>query len=89
MVKGIDKATISGDPQTEIGNLQYDSRLIKENDLFVAVTGFERDGYDFVDDARDRGAVAVMGERDKCDGIDNHVTVPDVRKALADVSAQF
>ncbi len=89
MIKGIEQARLDGDPQTEIENLQYDSRLIKKNGLFVAVTGFERDGYDFVDDAGARGAVAVMGERDKCDGIVNHVTVPNVRKALADVSAMF
>ena len=51
--------------------------------------GYQQDGYDFVAQARDNGAVAVMGERSRCDEIENHVQVPDIRKAMADLSASF
>ena len=61
----------------EIGQIEYDSRLLKENSLFVAVKGYQEDGYDFVEQANAAGSVAVMGERDRCDGIENHV--PGVR----------
>ena len=57
--------------------------------MFIAVKGYKQDGYDFVDQARANGAVAVMGEREKCPGIVTHVQVPNVRKAMADVSAKF
>lgn len=76
-----------GDSKVEIDQIEYDSRLLKENSLFVAIKGFKEDGYDFVEQAKAAGAVAVMGEREHCDAIENHVTVPDVRQALADVAA--
>ncbi|UCE23903.1 MAG: UDP-N-acetylmuramoyl-L-alanyl-D-glutamate--2,6-diaminopimelate ligase [Candidatus Zixiibacteriota bacterium] len=80
---------INGNPQVEIENVQYDSRLIKPDGLFIAVKGFKQNGYDFVDQATRNGAVAVMGERSEVHGIDTHVTVPDVRKAMATVGAEF
>lgn len=51
--------------------------------------GFRQDGYDFVEQAKASGAVCVMGEREGCGLIKNHVTVPNVRKAMADVAARF
>ena len=78
-----------GDPKVEIDQVEYDSRLIKENALFVAVKGYKSDGYDYVEQAKAAGSVAVMGERESCDGVDNHVMVPDARRALSDVAAAF
>ena len=40
-------------------------------------------------EAIDKGAVAVMGERRECDLTANHVAVNNARKALADVAAKF
>ncbi len=47
------------------------------------------DGYDFVESAVENGAAVVMGEREKCPQATSHVQVPDIRKAMADVSARF
>ncbi len=80
---------INGNPQVEIENVHYDSRLIKPNGLFLAIRGFKQDGYDFVDQAISNGAVAVMGERADFHGIDTHVSVPDARKAMATIGAEF
>jgi UDP-N-acetylmuramoyl-L-alanyl-D-glutamate--2,6-diaminopimelate ligase len=89
LVTGVEDAVITGRADVDIDQIEYDSRLAKDSSLFVAVKGFRMDGYDFVEQARANGAVAVMGERESCPGIDNHVRVPNVRKALADVSAKF
>jgi UDP-N-acetylmuramoyl-L-alanyl-D-glutamate--2,6-diaminopimelate ligase len=80
---------MSGNPEVEITNLEYDSRKIRPDGLFLAIKGFMRDGYDFVDEAVRNGAVAVMGERQDHPGVENHVAVPDVRKAMATVAAKF
>lgn len=80
---------MTGDAAVEIENVEYDSRMVKPHSLFFAIKGYAADGYDFVSEARERGAVAVMGERDACPEIDTHVKVPDDRKAMADVSAAF
>jgi len=79
----------TGNPDIEIKQIEYDSRLVGKDCLFVAVKGFKSDGYDFVEEARKRGAVAVIGERKKCEAIENHVRVKNVRQAMADIAAKF
>lgn len=73
----------------EIKQIEYDSRLVKPNSLFFAVRGFNQDGYDFVADAVSNGAIAVMGERKECKDVTTHVTVSNIRKAMAHTSACF
>jgi len=80
---------VTGHTDIEIEAVEYDSRLVRKNALFLAVKGFKQDGYDFVEEARANGAIAVMGEREGCDIIENHVRVPDIRRAMADVAARF
>lgn len=55
----------------------------------MAVKGYQRDGFEFIEQAKANGAVAVMGERERCPGVANYVQAPDIRQALADVSARF
>ena len=80
---------IIGDPEVVIDNLEYDSRMMRQNGLFFAIQGFQTDGFEYVKDAVANGAVAVMGEKKTCDDAPNYVYVPDIRKAMADVSALF
>lgn len=89
LVAGIEHAEIFGNPNLPIEQIEYDSRLVKANSLFVAVRGYKQDGYDFVEQAVGNGAVAVLGERESCDGVDTHVRVNNTRQAMADAAAQF
>jgi UDP-N-acetylmuramoyl-L-alanyl-D-glutamate--2,6-diaminopimelate ligase len=89
LVSQIESAQITGDPDLEIAQVEYDSRMVKGDCLFVAIKGYQRDGYDFVEDAVKRGAVAVLGEREGCEAVEHHVQVDDARQALAEVAARF
>jgi UDP-N-acetylmuramoyl-L-alanyl-D-glutamate--2,6-diaminopimelate ligase len=89
LISGIDGAILSGDGGIEIAQIEYDSRLVRAGALFFAVKGYRLDGYDYVDQARANGAVAVLGERVSCAGIANHVQASDIRSAMAEVSARF
>ncbi|UCG63088.1 MAG: UDP-N-acetylmuramoyl-L-alanyl-D-glutamate--2,6-diaminopimelate ligase [Candidatus Zixiibacteriota bacterium] len=80
---------MTGNPEVEIENIEYDSRRIEPGGLFVAVKGFKVDGYNYVAQAVKKGAVAVMGERTECPESDNHISVPDVRQAMATAAAAF
>ncbi len=55
-------ATFSGDAETEVTGIAYDSRKVEPGDVFVAVPGFVHDGLKFVDQAVAAGAVAVVAE---------------------------
>ncbi len=71
--------------------ISYDSRTVKPGDLFVAVPGFHTDGADFIREALDRGAIAVVTQRSDV-AIPEAVPcllVPDARAALADLADAF
>lgn len=89
LVSGLKEKNIFGDPEVEIENIEYDSRMIKKNGLFFAVSGYQTDGFQYVGDAVQNGAVAVLGERESCENVSNYVRVPDVRSAMSEVSAMF
>ena len=52
-----------GELTTPIAAVRSDSRKVKLGDLFVAIPGFNVDGYQFIADAIQRGAKAVVAER--------------------------
>jgi UDP-N-acetylmuramoyl-L-alanyl-D-glutamate--2,6-diaminopimelate ligase len=79
---------VIGDDQTAITDLQYDSRLVTTGTLFAALRGGYVDGHDFVASALERGAAAIMVEREMPVDIPQLV-VPDSRADLAAVAARF
>lgn len=46
-----------------IADLQYDSRKVKQGDLFIAVKGYETDGHKFLAAAYEQGAAAAVVEK--------------------------
>ena len=74
----------------EITSVEYDSRKVKEGSLFVAVKGFGSDGHTFIDDARERGAAAVLCEyATEFSPAFSVAVTQNTRKALAQVSHNF
>jgi UDP-N-acetylmuramoyl-L-alanyl-D-glutamate--2,6-diaminopimelate ligase len=67
------RPSLAGIPNVAITGVQDDSRLVKPGDLFVARSGTKTDGAQFVKDAQDKGAVAVLSSG-KVDGC----TIPQV-----------
>jgi UDP-N-acetylmuramoyl-L-alanyl-D-glutamate--2,6-diaminopimelate ligase len=59
---GLGRATGGDASDTPVTGVVYDSRVVKTGDLFVAVQGEHFDGAAFVNDARARGAVAVVAQ---------------------------
>ncbi len=72
---------IAGSATLAVTGVQHDSRRVTGGDLFVAVPGETHDGVSFVDDALERGAVAVMAEQPLAQDIPQF-TVPDARVGL-------
>jgi UDP-N-acetylmuramoyl-L-alanyl-D-glutamate--2,6-diaminopimelate ligase len=82
--------------EVEIGRVQYDSRKIQRGDCFVAIKGTASDGQAFIQSAMNQGAKAVVLQDDTVlpDPLCMHagvikVVVPDSRKALAVMSANY
>ncbi len=84
----IDGASVIGDDEVEIAGLEYHSKMIKPDSLFIAVTGFEQDGNDWIEEAVSRGAVAVLTEKQASRSVPQ-IVVPDARMAMADLAARI
>jgi UDP-N-acetylmuramoyl-L-alanyl-D-glutamate--2,6-diaminopimelate ligase len=73
-------------PDVEVRALAYDARAVAPGDVFFCVPGFTRDGHDFAAEAVDRGAVALVVERELRLGVPE-VRVASARAAMAPAAA--
>ncbi|MGC9450299.1 MAG: UDP-N-acetylmuramoyl-L-alanyl-D-glutamate--2,6-diaminopimelate ligase [Oceanipulchritudo sp.] len=90
LLEGLAGLSIRGNGQATIQSLATDSRRVGPGSLFFAVPGLRTDGHYFIAEAVDRGAVAVVSEKD-C-WVPPHVTlvlVRDLRKAVAAIASRF
>ncbi len=86
LIDKIEVIKISGKTDFNIHKIEYDSRCVGENDLFVAITGLEMDGHDYIQDAVDKGAVAVVVQKEGSYASPTVIVVPDSRLALANLA---
>ncbi|MBU6398808.1 MAG: UDP-N-acetylmuramoyl-L-alanyl-D-glutamate--2,6-diaminopimelate ligase [Verrucomicrobia bacterium] len=74
----------------EVTGITYDSRRVTPGMVFVAIAGQQSDGHDYIMSAVDRGAAAVICERNGF--VSQRVTkvkVADAREALALAAAEY
>lgn len=81
-------ATLAGDDSMEITGLTADSRQVQPGYLFVCLTGYTVDGHSYAAQAVQKGAVAVLSEKD-LDVPATIVKVPDTRRAMAMLADRF
>ena len=74
----------------EISYITYDSRKVKPGTLFVAISGMQTDGHEFIPQAIENGAVAILsnGRSPKTKAVPI-LQVKDPRLAMSQISAQF
>lgn len=88
---GVGIKSVFGSTETYINTIQFDSRKISNEDLFVAIKGIEFDGHDFIQDAINRGANTIVHEdvlMSKDKGI-NYVQVKKSSSALAMIASNY
>ena len=76
-------------PDLPVNGIQFDSRKVTPGDVFVAFTGGNIDGHDFIESAIVHGAIAVVGTRDVRRLAVPYIRVQDSREALAYLSAAY
>lgn len=55
--------SVSGNMETEVSAIAFDSRKVNDGTVFVAVSGTQVDGHQFIDGAIKSGAVAIVCEK--------------------------
>jgi len=90
LVKQLPVLGIEGSLDRDIAGIVYDSRRVTPGMVFVAIPGVHVDGHDFIHSAIDRGAAAIVCERN---GFSSpratKIKVSDVREALARAAASY
>ncbi|ACV61936.1 UDP-N-acetylmuramyl-tripeptide synthetase [Desulfofarcimen acetoxidans DSM 771] len=90
ILQSVEVLSAGGNSEIQLTGIAYDSRQANPGFLFVAVEGFQTDGHDYILDAVNNGAVAVILQKDMI--LPDYIAwarVPDSRKALALLSARF
>ncbi|MFT7334399.1 MAG: UDP-N-acetylmuramyl-tripeptide synthetase [Porticoccaceae bacterium] len=83
--------SVNGSTDIAVGKIEFDSREIQKNDVFVAIRGSVSDGHEYIQKAIEFGAVAIV-----CDSFPDifengitYVQVKDTNKALAFMAANY
>ena len=83
--------SVVGNTSLSINKIEFDSRLISDGDMYIAITGVNVDGHSFISQAIQNGATCIVCEKTpdiKTDGI-VYVNVKSSRKALAIISSNY
>ncbi len=82
---------VKGSTDICINKMEFDSRKIVANDVFVAIRGTVSDGHEFIEKAISLGAIAIVCDifpEITVEGI-TYIQVKDTNKALAFLAANF
>ena len=82
---------VKGSTDVVVDKIDFDSRKIEKNDVFIAIRGSISDGHDYIEKAIDQGAVAVICDtfpENIASGI-TYVQVKDTNSALAFMAANY
>ncbi|MCC1483200.1 UDP-N-acetylmuramoyl-L-alanyl-D-glutamate--2,6-diaminopimelate ligase [Winogradskyella immobilis] len=82
---------VVGSTSINVNKVEFDSRKIKSNDVFVAIVGSISDGHNYISKAIEDGAKAIICEELPKALIDDitYVKVDDSNKALAFIAANY
>ncbi len=97
ILAGIENLKVKGTLDREIANLTNHSNMVKENDMFVAIKGFQTNGHEHIEEAIKNGAKVILAQegeitKEIVQKIPADVTIllaPDTRYALAIASCNY
>jgi UDP-N-acetylmuramoyl-L-alanyl-D-glutamate--2,6-diaminopimelate ligase len=90
ILKGLEIEETTGNPPAAISQIQFDSRKVEANDVFVAVKGTQVDGHKFIEACIQKGAsVIVCEELPAKRGEAYYIKVSDSSRALGIMASNF
>ncbi len=90
LLENLEYEILAGNVEEEFTTLAYDSRKVEKGSVFVCISGTVRDAHEFIPDVIEKGAAAVVVEKDVpvTDGV-TYIKVKNSRRALACMSAAY
>lgn len=88
---GVGLTAVSGSTNVMVNAIQFDSRKVEMDDVFVAIRGMVTDGHHYIEKAIDLGAKAILCEElpdQMVDGV-SYIEVDNGNKALAIMASNY
>ncbi|MEV4103376.1 UDP-N-acetylmuramoyl-L-alanyl-D-glutamate--2,6-diaminopimelate ligase [Nonomuraea sp. NPDC049649] len=94
LLAGYDHHVVQGDPEATVvrAGIAYDSRRMTAGAMYIAMRGTRLDGHRYIQDAVERGAVAILVEQPIGQTVPSHVCVvqvADTRAAVPAVASRY
>ncbi|MDF2541780.1 MAG: hypothetical protein K0S47_1498 [Herbinix sp.] len=90
MLDQLEYKCVQGSDQIMVTELVYDSRKVTKDCVFVCITGTVKDAHDYIDEVIEKGAAAVIVEKDvEVSSPITIIRVADSRQALAYTAAAY
>ncbi len=82
---------VQGSTDVAVNKIEFDSRKVELNDVFVAIRGTVSDGHDYIEKAVNQGAIAVVCEEfpDKIVNGVSYIKVENTNEALAFIATNY
>ena len=89
IINGLEIIKVNGNLDLDITNIEYDSRKVRENTLFICIKGFNSDGHKYIQNAIKSGAKSFLVQDDiNIDGY-TFIRVNDTRASMAKIADNF
>jgi len=82
---------VKGSTEIAINAIDFDSRKIEANDVFIAIRGAVADGHEYIETAINKGAVAIICDtfpENIAQGV-TYIQVKDTNRALAFIASNY
>ena len=89
LLRDVEVKQIIGSEHLNVSGIAFNSREVKAGNIFVCISGFKTDGHAYAKDAVERGAIAVMAERDLSELGVTCIICDNTRVALSRAAATF
>jgi UDP-N-acetylmuramoyl-L-alanyl-D-glutamate--2,6-diaminopimelate ligase len=91
VIKNIKILNIIGNTDIAVTGIEFDSRKVVKGNVFIAVTGYNSDGHNYIESAAKRGALAIVCEHlpEKADNNIVYILVKDSAESLGIIASSF
>ncbi len=88
LIKNVKVNKIIGKIELDVFDVKSQSNLITKGDLFICLKGKDYDGHDYIKQAENYGAVAIITEKE-CESLIPQIVVDNTRKAFSIIASEF
>lgn len=91
LLKGVKPISVTGEKNKNISSIAFDSRKVQEGGMFFAVTGTSSNGHDYINNAIQNGATAIVCEQmpEELAKDVTYIEVDDSSLALGSIASTF